>query len=90
MVGAEFHLVKDYFVNQLDLWDAIGPYNKEFGESDHVDGNWDFRKFGNMRSVACREAAISHNHQIKSNQKVKDIQELFDKMAKSREKSNRE
>ena len=41
MAGAKFHLIKDHMIHQLKEWQAIGPFNEEFGESDHVDGNRD-------------------------------------------------
>ena len=46
MVGAKYHLIKDHLIKQLDHWGAIGPYNEEFGESDHVDGNKELKKLG--------------------------------------------
>ena len=70
MVGAKYHLCKDHLIEQLDYWGAIGPYNEEFGDSNHVDGNKEMRKFGNMRSAAQREAAISRHHEIKENTKI--------------------
>ena len=84
MIGAKFHLVKDHFINQLDLWGAIGPFNEEFGESDHVDGNREFRKFGCMKSAARRETAISRNHQMKSNPKIKAVKESLNSNDKKR------
>ena len=39
LVGSKFHLVKDHFISQLDLYGAIGSFNEDIGESDHVDGN---------------------------------------------------
>ena len=36
LVGAKFHLVKDHSISQLDLHQAIGPWNEEFEESDGV------------------------------------------------------
>ena len=77
LVEAEFHLVKDHFIRQLDLHEAISPFNEEFGESDHVDGNGKNRKFGCMQSAARRETAISRNHEMRTNSKIKVIKEEF-------------
>ena len=39
------------------IMSAIRPFNEEFGEFDHVNGNRKFRKFGSMRSAAWRGRA---------------------------------
>ena len=77
MVGAKFHLIKDHFLQQLDQWGAIGPFNEEFGKSDHVAGNREIRKFGCMRSAARREAAISRSNQMRNNPRIKLVKEGF-------------
>ena len=39
MAAAKFHLVKDHLQDTFKHWHAIGPYNEEFAEADHVKGN---------------------------------------------------
>ena len=76
MVGAKFHLTKDHFIEQLNSSGSIGAFSEEFGEADHVTGNREFRNFGNLKSVARREMAVSRNQAMKNNPKVRLIKEV--------------
>ena len=84
MAGAKFHLVKDHLISQMEIWGAIGPFNKEFGEADHVVGNSEFRQFGCMQSTARRECAISQSKEMQNNSSVKLVKQQFTRPNKRR------
>ena len=45
LAAPKFHIVKDHLSDFFHQWHAIGPYNEEFTESDHVKGNTEARIF---------------------------------------------
>ena len=70
LVAPKFHIVKDHLVDFFELWHAIGPYNEEFTESDHVKGNAEVRMYGGLRDIQSREESISKRQAVMNHPKV--------------------
>ena len=47
----KFHVVKDHLTDFFQMWYAIGLYNENFTESDHVKGNAEAQIFGGLRDT---------------------------------------
>ena len=73
MVAPKFHAVKDHLVDFFQLWKAIGPYNEEFTESDHVRGNAEVMMFGGVSNIQSREESISKRHAVMNHPKVQSV-----------------
>ena len=83
LVGAKFHGVKDHLIEMLQLWHSLQPFNEEFGEGDHVSGNFEKRQFGNLRDQQKKETAISKRTAIKSNS---EVQAVIDRVSPSKKR----
>ena len=70
LVAPKFHIVKDHLVDFFELWHAIGPYNEEFTESDHVKGNAEVRMYGGLRDIQSREESISKRQAVMNHPRV--------------------
>ena len=72
LVAPKFHIVKDHLVDFFLLWHAIGPYNEEFTESDHVWGNAEMlRMYGGLRDIQSqREESISKRQAVMNHPRV--------------------
>ena len=77
LLGAKFHCVKDHLIGALEYWGALGPYNEEFAESDHTQGNAETRQYGALRNVQRRESSISQREALFTNEKVMKVKEEF-------------
>jgi hypothetical protein len=76
LVAPKFHLVKDHLTTEFfERWHAIGPFNEEFTESDHVKGNAETRTFGGMRDPQRREESVSKRTAVMENPNVQAIME---------------
>ena len=84
LVGAKFHLVKDHLVQQLECWKAIGPFNEEFMEADHVVGNCEYRYFASLRNDDKKAIAISKREAMSSNPDVAKVIEKVSGSSKSK------
>ena len=86
LVAPKFHIVKDHLVDFFELWHAIGPYNEEFTESDHVKGNAEVRMYGGLRDIQSREESISKRQAVMNHPKV---QLVIKKISPTKGKRNR-
>ena len=57
--GTKMHLLKDHVLNQMRRWKAIGSFNEEFMEADHVVGNRETRMYASLRSDLWKAQAVS-------------------------------
>ena len=85
LLQPKFHTVKDHFVDSFRRWHAIGPFNEEFTESDHVRGNAETRNFGALRDAQSREAAVSKRVVIAEHPQVQAHMDLLSPNAKPEE-----
>ena len=84
----KFHTIKDHLVDSFRQWHAIGPYNEEFTESDHVRGNAETRNFGALRDAQSREEAVSKRAVIMENPEVQAHIENFNQKGKRKRMSD--
>jgi hypothetical protein len=86
LVAPKFHAIKDHLVQQFEQWGAIGPFNEEFAEADHVDGNSEIRSYGALRDTQRREEAISKRAAMMTHETVV---ETIDSVSPSRKRQSR-
>lgn len=82
----KFHAIKDHLVQQFEQWGAIGLFNEEFAEADHVDGNSEIRCYGALKNTQKREEAISKRAAMMTYDKVV---QMVDSVSPSRKKRSR-
>ena len=82
--GTKMHLIKDHLFDQMRRWQAIGSFNEEFMEADHVVGNWEVRKYASVRLESWKAQAVSKNESLFSNPAVQKIKQEVNQKRKKR------
>ena len=82
LLQPKFHMVKDHLVDAFWLWHAIGLYNEEFTESNHVKGNAESQIFGALRDTQSQEEVVSKHAAIMENPEVREHIENFNQKGK--------